>query len=402
MRRCCSSRVERGATERSRCSAAMLRAWTLWLVLGACNGSGGDQSFGDGGPAGGPGSPSSGPSLAAIPNASAPADDATLREYYQDFCALYARCGNPLYEDAATCVEDSLCGVQGIVIPSALTRGELLSCSRSLRDVSCDTTTLLVNDACRALVNDLAMSAGVLVDVAGGCGAAVCGADEYCDRTEPSCPSCRQPVALGQPCVGARCEYGAYCEPSSQRCAMLLPEGMPCDSSSQCARSGFAKGDFLRCRQGVCAKAASEHEPCASATDCELRLACIAGVCTARKRQGAPCDSNDACGSFHFCIASTCTQVCGFRQKGDGELCGYDYHCRTGFCDELSASCVPPLQPGEACRGDTQCGDTQFCDSRSGTCAVRAAPGSACTRNEGCASDYCGPQGLCEAAPTCR
>lgn len=122
---------------------------------------------------------------------------------------------------------------------------------------------------------------GLVCDTSGGTGTGVCRAPGmagdscssypcaktlYCDQTSYTCralpgfgqdcstssgqcqkpyfcnynrspASCDQPASVGESCAQTPCDTGLYCNPSTELCQSLLPDGAACSSSSECASS---------------------------------------------------------------------------------------------------------------------------------------------------------------------
>jgi hypothetical protein len=181
---------------------------------------------------------------------------------------------------------------------------------------------------------------------------------------ENSLPAACSPRA-GMLANMAPCRYAEQCQ--SQRCAMdpgslcgkcapLLPEGLRCNTDTDCATS-------LECSLGICRpiRRGAEGHVCSAVASCREPLACKGlgqepaseGVCAAR-------DPNDrTCGvgaSFMDCDASqglvceTTNQCVQFTPMPKvGEACLHDQYCNgSGVC--TGKKCAPIPRAGERCQ----------------------------------------------------
>ena len=93
----------------------------LLLCIG-CNGGG------DGGDGGMP----FGAGAAGIANPSASVDEDAVAEYARDMCKYVQRCSPGFYPDPEICIDTYSCSARDFGTFTSITRGELLSCSRSV------------------------------------------------------------------------------------------------------------------------------------------------------------------------------------------------------------------------------------------------------------------------------
>jgi hypothetical protein len=360
----------------------MTRLLFALLVCAGCNGGGG--SGGDGGPSGPP------DMHTGISNPSAPVDDDAIAQYARDWCGFYLRCGLPVYTNLETCVDNIACSARGLLFATApITRGQLLSCSRSIVSLACDATELPVDDSCMQLSGTVAEALGVTP----GCNGETCERESYCERSDRHCPRCAPRAALGASCVGVECVSDGYCNTTTTRCEPVRALGAACDENAACRVEGIGPDSWNRCHEGVCSRPAKLGEPCdMNAVDCGLALTCLNGVCSEPKRAGEPCAGHGECLRWHSCVLGTCTEICGFKLQSIGEPCAFDLQCNAAFCDLDTSTCAALKAEGTSCRSSAQCNAALFCNPASNTCAARAGDGAACQRDDACISDFCNEQ----------
>jgi hypothetical protein len=367
----------------------MTRLLIALLVCAGCYGGGG--SGGDGGPSGPP------DMHTGISNPAAPVDEDAIAQYARDWCGFYLRCGLPVYADLETCVDNIACSARGLLASAPITRGQLLSCSRSIVSLACDATELPVDDSCMQLSGLVAEALGEMP----GCNGETCGRASYCERSDPHCPRCAARAALGAACAGVECVAGGYCSASTQRCEPVRSLGGACDQNSACRVEGIGPDSWNRCHDGVCSRPAKLGEPCdVNAVDCLLSLTCLNGVCSEPKRAGESCASHGDCLRWHSCVLGTCTEICGFRQQSIGEPCAFDLQCDEAYCDATTSTCAALHAASSACGSTAECTAGFFCDPTSDTCAARSADGATCQRDDACMSDLCNER-LC-SQPICN
>jgi len=355
----------------------------LLVALLVCIGCHGGDGGGDGGPS------ESTDSQTGNMHPLTPADEAAIAEYARDSCGLYFRCGVPLYQDLEACIEVMSCSARSLLESAPITRDQLLACSRSIAGITCDQTTVPMNNACMQLS---ATVVGAL-DLETGCDGVTCDSASYCDRSYSRCPRCAPRAALGAPCVGVECVRGGYCNTSTRLCEAVRMEGMACEQDSGCRQTGvFGPAAWLVCREGVCSAPAELGDACEDGSDCALYLACREGVCSELKRAGEPCTLHGECLQWHSCVQGACQEICGLKVQSIGEPCAFDLHCRDAFCDPDTSMCAALQAVSAPCSSSEQCAAGLFCDPASDTCAARGGDGAACQLHDACTSDFCNEQ----------
>lgn len=203
---------------------------------------------------------------------------------------------------------------------SVIDDAAIAACGGSLAEAACDGAFLFTSAsvpsplfvrshepslACRWPVGSLANDAP--------CGADHQCASGWCTAAGGTCGTCKEPLALGSPCIGSGldCARGSRCHYPENACVRVTDDpGGPCTSHSDC-------GYGLRCDPGAktCKPYAPGGEPalgsCSPAAPCEPGLACrfgpAGGTCSAPtwEPNGAPCDPD---GSTR-CADGTCTMM---------------------------------------------------------------------------------------------
>jgi hypothetical protein len=173
--------------------------------------------------------------------------------------------------------------------------------------------------------------------------------------------------------------------------------GQPCLASHQCASLacqgtqvldayGAVLPNGIQC--GTCAVQLPEGSPCNSSTDiCDVDMSCFQGTCRRQGQAGAPCKSwNDCAWPQLVCRSSG---ICGEAAYA-GQTCAGNTDCTTDQgCDPSTKVCVPLRfgQPGQACDDIVNLCESGACNRLSRTCPTVLPDGAACDPNSG--SEVC-------------
>lgn len=162
----------------------------------------------------------------------------------------------------------------------------------------------------------------------------------------------------------SKCRKGLVCVADRRIC--LASPGSECKADDECAQG--------RCTQGVCA-IPPPGANCTADADCPETQKCVAvgnGARACLLKPGEACTRNIECSSL-WCVEGTnqCSRddgrcednsACrapvfscfsGFCRKNEGQACGQDQECGTGFCEAGRCQPAPRCSP--------PCGRLQIC-----------------------------------------
>ncbi len=306
--------------------------------------------------------------------------------FRSEYCRYLARCG--AVPDVASCIGLNT-GITSNVDPSlraAIEAGKidfdggiLGTCYHQIGDLPCDRTTELART-----FGGIACYGAALGTIETG---SACAFDDECRSgacDAPDCPdACCEgacigpaleppPYPIGAACVSlADCASGSYCRSATHTCTALLPEGSPCDTTSECA---YGLG---------CAGAAGSR------------------VCKALPVVGEACPDNVCRDTGTVCNAS---KVCA-KAGLPGDACTTNTDCSTFYVCDATKHCADAPHEGESCAVNPRCADYgNFCESTTKLCTAPQPDGARCTFSSQCASDYCGGStgGMtCQPEPVC-
>jgi len=250
-------------------------------------------------------------------------------------CAQLARCGE--YPDEDTCVT-----LLPLFEPSSLDAAvaeklvtyhpdSAQSCLDELSSAPCDTTQKAAREqpACDR------------VFTGNGKTGATCAFGQECVSGFCDVPSCQtscclgactapaKTAAIGESCAAAACGSGAYCD-DTQTCQALLPMGVSCSSTDQCA---YGLGCTVYA-DSTCEPLPAVGASCAATKQCaDLGVNCTtAGICTAAVQVGEICSDSLDCVRYASCDR---TDRCAITDPllPDGAVCSGNDMCTSGFCD---------------------------------------------------------------------
>ncbi len=220
-------------------------------------------------------------------------------------------------------------------------------------------------------------------------------------KCQPVACAAHADCAVGQLCVGGRCEYG--CAPGQMICAGYCVDLQ--SNLSHCGACGNACVAGKVCWAGVCTGSVA----CAADSDCLAGQACVSGQCSATtvtcQQVGGTCGPLTAAGVD--CPAGTVANgSAGICAPGGGccmpvdEDCGADNECAAGAACVAGKCVVGCEAAGGKCGALTAagvlCDPGYAADGAAGACALGG--GCCMPQSTGCLSDAdCPPSALCFA-----
>ena len=260
-----------------------------------------------------------------------------------------------------------------------------------------------------------------------------CGDATHCPASYSTAPSCDTPAA----CQGTR--DAATCVSSRCGTTASVPDDSACTGSIEASNCGLYPSRFCNGTVGQTAPTCSTM--CSSDSECDSNAHCDLGMCTIDLPDGSPCDETSDCAGNHcqngFCCATgDCCAVatnCAFSTYGEASICNSAMTCQgqrrdpvcnganqcqlgglvdddSGCAGLVSNSCG--LYPSVSCTTMTgqspdqmsrcamgcitsaDCDAGAFCDAM-GQCAPRGMLGDACTLTSQCTSGLSCTDGVC-------
>jgi hypothetical protein len=207
-----------------------------------------------------------------------------------------------------------------------------------------------------------------------------CGDDGDCEKllhckTDPNDAKskvCSKGLENDKSCTLHKDCVSGFCKPENSRCAPQLAAGAVC-----------ASGENAECKQGSCVPEniiCSDDASCPNSKVCDKLNGRCSSYCVELKPDGAQCALASECGSG-ACVAGYCRTL----PLVDGQTCGDDEQCESGFCSlDTERVCKKlPLGLGQPCANATQC-DSGVCFSGGisapKTCSTGLDEGAACGR----------------------
>jgi hypothetical protein len=119
--------------------------------------------------------------------------------------------------------------------------------------------------------------------------------------------TCTKLPALGEACTGLCTDFGATCDPVSQKCVEAALDGEACADDNDCSRLYVCDGGT--CSRGLALGAAcGPFDLCAEPRSfCDIQGSTPTGTCSLPKVNGMPCNFDDECESF---ACARDTRVC--------------------------------------------------------------------------------------------
>jgi hypothetical protein len=112
---------------------------------------------------------------------------------------------------------------------------------------------------------------------------------------------------------------------------------------------------------------------------------------------GEPCAEPNRvarCGAGNFCRFVSATEGTCDRLRANGETCVNRFECTSGRC--LDGACVPLLQPGEPCDGNSfYCVNHGQCVGVPGACSASLPVGATCDQSDPKCADACNYESRC-------
>jgi hypothetical protein len=308
--------------------------------------------------------------------------DELLEAQLEQLCSEAARCGQ--FENVATCksVYGGIIGAQSDLF-AAVDAGTVIyhgdkakECIDAQTNLGCERWKSMTNRAsdpsCSAVFEgtrhdgaECAFAEQCIslncAQPATGCTAACC--QGTCVGDEPAGAR-----AIGQSCTARDRCTGGYCDAFTSVCVAYREEGMQCSYGDQCA-------DGLVCDSttpnAVCQQPVPTNGPCSSSYVCQnLGDVCRSGACVPGGLTGASCATQNECQQLHQCTSN----ACALPSEIGGSCAGLGL-CRSGYCQQPDAVCVPKIA------------DNGTCDPLQG--------------QQQCESGYCDPAGTCQPKPVC-
>ncbi|MCB9737813.1 MAG: hypothetical protein H6747_01020 [Deltaproteobacteria bacterium] len=264
----------------------------------------------------------------------------------------------------------------------------------------------------------------------------LCNGLPFCDKSDPSKPTCavNPATAVVCPTAGDTACKKATCQPQTGTCKpTLVADGENCDDGAPCTAGDYCVGGS--CHAGLMICDCLTHADCLDSDDGDL----CNGVpyCDKSDPKKPVCKPNPASAVFcdksqdTACQQSVCdpkTGTCALAPVGagtacdDGNACTEADGCKLGACAGTPAKCddddpctIDSCDPKTGCdHGAASCDDgnvctVDVCDPKTGACVFDAAAavgkgcdadGDGCTVGDACHAGACkaGPQAVCPAA----
>lgn len=208
-----------------------------------------------------------------------------------------------------------------------------------------------------------------------------------CDPASSVCNA----IGNGMPCqYDGSCLTNSFC--NQGLCATRLPVGARCTADSQCAISN-ARNIFCDSISSTCAFKCNSagNYTCPTGYFCPYPTSVNATIapfqimgCGPQRDVGQLCEGGTA--GDRQCLSNYCDRAnnrCA-PQIPPGGQCTNDAACTTGICDGTGAlaKCTPP------CTSDADCTFGRFCNT-TGRCISRKSDGQACGSDAECLSGFC-------------
>lgn len=176
---------------------------------------------------------------------------------------------------------------------------------------------------------------------------------------------CETAPSDGEPCVGASCAVGLYCQGGI--CSAPRDEGEPCASDIVCPLE-------MLCRDGTCQARAAIGQDCVLGNDCAFGALCDAGTCVVSEPVGTPCEGLPICGQGFECADNFGARTCGTGAPLNAE-CGRSFPCASGlYC--TGGRCAALIEQDGPCGSSAECASGLACAL--GACVVLPGVGEDC------------------------
>jgi hypothetical protein len=250
--------------------------------------------------------------------------------------------------------------------------GKAQACVDGIADASCDLTsesqrqiplacdeivsgTLGAGEACTLGAECLSLRCSVP-----NCGMACC---------TGSCVGDTPPAVgkLGGQCPSGRCEAGAYCDLFSGACLSYKQTGAPCNDDFECVPGTACIGDLT----GTCTKLPALGETCTNfCTDFGATCDPVSNKCVEVVVGGETCTGGvaDNCSRLYVCDGGACSGGLAL-----GASCNAQDHCADAraFCDIQGSlptgNCALPKPNGMPCNFNDEC-ESFACSDDTGVC----------------------------------